>query len=149
MFFKYEIKNGDSLNSIASRYHTTKDIIKDINNIYFEDKLRVGSEIIVPSNNVVYFDKYLINKGDTLTKIASLVNSNPALIASINGMNVDDYIYPGDTILIPKKNFSYYITKEGDTLNSVSEVFDNNILNLIKNNTTIYLLPGQIMVLKK
>ena len=79
MFFKYEIKNGDSLNKIASRYHTTKEFIKDINNIYFEDKLRVGSEIIVPSNDVIYFDKYLINNGDTLYAIANKVNYNPNL----------------------------------------------------------------------
>ncbi len=149
MFFKYEIKNGDSLKSIANRYHTTKEMLKNINNIYFEDKLRAGSEIIVPSNQVIYFDKYLINSGDTLYGIASKVNSNPELIASINGMNMDDYIYPGNTLLIPKKNFNYYLTKEGDTLNSVSEIFNSSINNLLNNNSTIYLLPGQIMVLKK
>jgi len=149
MFFKYEIKNGDSLKSIANKYHTTKEMLKDINNIYFEDKLRVGSEIIVPSNETIYFDKYLINNGDTLYKIANKVGSNPKLIASINGMNLDDYIYPGNTILIPKKNFNYYLTKEGDTLNMVSEVFNSSISNLLSNNSTIYLLPGQIMVLKK
>ena len=149
MFFKYEIKNGDSLNKIASRYHTTKEFIKDINNIYFEDKLRVGSEIIVPSNDVIYFDKYLINNGDTLYAIANKVNSNPKLIANINGMNMDDYIYPGNTLLVPKKDFKYYITKEGDTLKMVSEVFNSSLENVINNNSTIYLLPNQIMVSKK
>ena len=149
MFFKYEIKNGDSLNKIASRYHTTKELIKDINNIYFEDKLRAGSEIIVPSNDVIYFDKYLINNGDTLYAIANKVNSNPKLIANINGMNMDDYIYPGNTLLVPKKDFKYYITKEGDTLKMVSEVFNSSLENVINNNSTIYLLPNQIMVSKK
>ena len=149
MFFKYEIKNGDSLNKIASRYHTTKEFIKNINNIYFEDKLRVGSEIIVPSNEVIYFDKYLVNNGDTLYKIASKVNSNPSLIANINGINMDDYIYPGNMLLVPKKNFKYYITKEVDTLNTVSDVLGDSLENILSNNTTIYLLPHQIMVLKK
>lgn len=149
MFFKYEIKNGDNLNNIAKKYQTTKELLQNINNIYFEDKLRIGSEIIIPSNNVTYFDKYLINNGDTLYAIASKVNTNPNLIASINGINLDDYIYPGDTLLIPKKDFTYYVTKEGDTLKNVADVFNTTPVNVLKNNTTIYLLPGQIMVQKK
>ncbi|MBO4245182.1 MAG: LysM peptidoglycan-binding domain-containing protein [Bacilli bacterium] len=112
-------------------------------------KYEKNKRSINPSNEVIYFDKYLINNGDTLTKIASKVNSNPNLIASINGINLDDYIYPGDVLLIPKKDFNYYITKEGDTLDLVKNAFDTSMNDLIKNNTTIYLLPGQIMVQKK
>ena len=112
-------------------------------------KFEKNNRFVNPSNEIIYFDKYLINNGDTLFKIANKVNSNPNLIASINGINLNDYIYPGDIILIPKKDFNYYITKEGDTLEIVKDAFNTNMNDLINNNTTIYLLPGQIMVQKK
>jgi LysM repeat protein len=63
---------------------------------------------------------------------------------------MDDYIYPNQEILLPVANYSYYITKEGDTLNSVSALFRKNIEYLIRENETIYLMPGQVLVsLKK
>ena len=67
----------------------------------------------------------------------------------MNGLNMEDYIYPNEEILIPKNNYSYYITKQGDTLNIVAEMFKTNIPNLLENNRTIYLAEGQILVNKK
>ena len=74
---------------------------------------------------------------------------NTKLLAELNGLNLDDYIYPGQTLLIPKKNVSYYITKDGDTLDTVSGIFNVNIDNIIKDNKTIYLKEGQMIYLKR
>ena len=87
--------------------------------------------------------------GDTLYKIARKYNINPELLASMNGLNMDDYIYPNQEILIPKSNYSYYITKEGDSLNTVATMFKTNIPNLLQDNQTIYLSEGQILVHQK
>ncbi|MBR1413797.1 MAG: LysM peptidoglycan-binding domain-containing protein [Bacilli bacterium] len=102
----------------------------------------------IPSNEDAYYDYYTINKGDTLYSISRMYNINPELLASINGLNMSDYIYDGQRIIIPKSNCSYYITAEGDTLNNVAEMFSINKDKLLEENKTIYLLPGQIMVNK-
>ena len=60
--------------------------------------------------------------------------------------NLDDYIYPNQVIMLPVSGYSYYVTAEGDTLNSVSDIFKKNIQEVVKENETIYLLPGQILV---
>ena len=62
---------------------------------------------------------------------------------------MEEYIYPGQEIMIPKKGYSYYITAEGDTLKTVSDTFGVNYQNLINQNKTIYLLPEQLLVIKK
>ena len=95
-----------------------------------------------------FYTYYEIKKGDTLYKIAKDFNMNPKLIAELNGFEIDDYIYPGQTLLIPKKEVSYYITKEGDTLNTISNIFDNKVEEIIKQNETIYILPGQMIYYK-
>ena len=59
---------------------------------------------------------------------------------------MDDYIYPNQVILLPVSNYSYYITKDGDTIDMVADMFKKNKEMLIKENETIYLLPGQILV---
>ena len=63
--------------------------------------------------------------------------------------DMDDYIYPNQEILIPKSGYSYYITKDGDTLDTVSDTFNITQSKLLENNPTIYLLAGQILVKKK
>ena len=88
--------------------------------------LRVGEEIIVPETSKNYFEYYTVNKGDSIYAISRRYNINPELLASVNGLNNADYIYPGQVILIPKSNYSYYITKEGDTLDSVVNLFGTN-----------------------
>lgn len=96
-----------------------------------------------------FYTTYTIKKGDTLYAIAKSYNTNPNLLAQLNGLKIDDYIYPGDVLKIPFKNVLYYITKEDDTLKEVSNIFGKDEKSLIKQNETIYLLPGQMIFYKE
>lgn len=95
-----------------------------------------------------YFDYYKIKKGDNLYQIGKNYNVNPALIAILNGLNLNDYIYPNETIMVPKEGYSYYVTKAGDTLNLVANTFNTSVSNILRNNETIYLQEGQLIVNK-
>lgn len=148
MYDKYLIKQDDDLSSIAKKFNTKESIIMELNNIPFPDMLRVGKEIIVPINKNQYFDYYTIKKGDSLYGIARKYNINPDLLAILNGLNSGDYIYPNQEILIPKSNYSYYVTKDGDTIDIVSQKFNMTGKDLLNNNEIIYLLPGQLLVKK-
>ena len=96
-----------------------------------------------------YYSLYEIKKGYSLYKISKEFNVNTKLLAELNGLNIDDYIYPDQVLLIPKKDVSYYITKDGDTLYTVSNIFDTKESNIVSQNKTIYLLPGQMIFFKK
>ena len=96
-----------------------------------------------------YYEIYEIKKGDSLYEISKKYNVNTKLLAELNGLELDDYIYPEQMILIPKKNVSYYITKDGDTLSTVSRLFGIKENELIKQNQTIYLQNGQMIFYKK
>ena len=101
------------------------------------------------NNNDEYYIIYRIEKGDSLYKIAKRYNINPQLLANFNGLNMDDYIYPNQEILIPKSGYSYYITAEGDTIDTVANIFGISKDELLKQNDIIYLLKDQIMVNKR
>ena len=96
-----------------------------------------------------FYMTYEIKKGDTLYQISKFYDVNTKLLAELNGLKLDDYIYPGDTLLIPKKDVSDYITKEGDTLKTVSDIFDEKKEDIVDQNKTIYLMPGQMIYFKR
>ena len=149
MFDKYRVKGFESLDDIAKKYHTNRAYIEDINNFSHDEMIREGMAIIVPKNKDKYFDTYTINTGDTLYGISRKYNINPELLAALNGLNMDDYIYPRQVILLPIGNYSYYITKDGDTLEFVENVFNKSQEELLRENETIYLLAGQVLVSKR
>ena len=148
MYDKYLIKEGETLEDIASKFNTSVDMILNINDIYSREYLRAGEEIIVPKNQESYFTYYTVNQGDSLYQIARKYNINPSLLALLNGLNMEDYIYPNQRLIIPKSGYSFYITKDGDTLEIVRDKFNKNLGEILKYNETIYLLPGQLMINK-
>ena len=148
MYNIYKIKSGDTLEHLADRFETTPQRIMDINNLNPGDFLRVGDDIIIPDTAKDYFEYYSIKKGDNLYQIAKRYNINPSLLANLNGLNDNDYIYPGQVLLIPKANYSYYITKEGDTLDSVVNLFGTTRDRFLNENDIVYLLEGQLLVHK-
>ena len=96
-----------------------------------------------------FYTSYEIKKGDTLYQISKDYNVNTKLLAELNGLNIDDYIYPGQILLVPKKNVSYYITKDGDTLNNIADIFNVKIEDILNQNETIYLSGGQMIYFKR
>ena len=96
-----------------------------------------------------YYTYYTVEKGDTLFSISKRFNVNPKLVSELNGLKQDEYIYPNQTLIIPKKGIQYYITKEDDTLKLVSGIFGTTQDKIVEQNKTIYLLPGQMIFLRE
>lgn len=93
-----------------------------------------------------YFDLYTIKTGDTLYNIANKSNIDATLLASLNGINIDDYIYPQQVLLIPRPGTILYISAIGDTIQEVAKGINVNINDLIKQNDKIYLQPEQLII---
>lgn len=149
MFSKYILNSGENLQSVAKKFNVSQEELLKLNNLYYESNLRTGDEILIPKNEDKYFNIYVIESGDSLYKIAEKYNINPKLLAALNGLEMEDYIYPGQELLLPKANYSYYITAEGDTIDTVSNTFKISKLDLLNQNETIYLLKDQVLVAKR
>ena len=99
-------------------------------------------------NNEMY-DTYLIKKGDTIYGISRKYNINPELLSLINGLNMNDYIYEGQNIMIPKSGYSYYLTRSGDNLNEVLKLFNASYNDFLNVNNNIMLEEGQLFAYKR
>lgn len=144
MYDVYRIQGGDTIESVASKYNMTPEELRRLNP---NSSFGVGTNVIVPRRNE-YFEVYTIEKGDTLYEIARKYNTDYNLLALLNGLNVTDYIYPDMTIMVPKRDVKYYITKNNDTLMGVNRLLEGDINKLIKENSNIYLKEGQLIVYK-
>ena len=144
MYDVYQIGVGDTIDFIASKYNTTRDVIRNLNP---NSSFGVGSTIVVP-RIYEYFEMYNIQKGDSLYEIARRYNTDYNLLAMLNGLNVNDYIYPNTTIMVPKRDVKYYITRENDTINSVANLLGANASKLLDQNSNMYLEEGQLIVYK-
>ena len=144
MYDIYMIKAGDSISSLANKFSTTVEVLRELNP---NSSFGVGSNIVVPTTRE-YFDVYVIEKGDNLYDIARRYNTDYNLLALLNGLNVNDYIYPGNSILVPKRDVKYYFTKKNDSLNSVSRTLNADVIKLLRENNNIYLEEGQLIVYK-
>lgn len=143
MYNVYQVKFNDTLDSIANNFGITKEELISINNM---GTIKYGDLIVVPSN-VSNFTNYTVEKGDTLYSIATRFNVSVDSLLNLNGLNKDDYIYPGENIIIPKNGVGVYVVKEGDTL---SDIISRSSLNdIVGMNNKIYLLPNQLIVYTK
>lgn len=148
MYSIYQIQVGDTLDTIAQKVGTTKQLLLTINGIT-DTNLVPGNYIVIPMNVNLPFTTYTIKKGDNIYEIARNYNVDYETLLEINGLDDDDYVYPNQEIIIPNKNFNIYVTRENDSLATVAARLNATQTDLIRDNATIYLLPEQLILYRK
>ena len=143
MYNVYQVMFGDTLESIANKYGITIDELISING---NSDIKYGDFIVVPSK-VSEFMNYEVVEGDTIYSVALKYNVPVNSILVLNGLNPDEYIYPGEVIVIPKSSINTYVVKEGDTLVDILKIVPME--ELMTKNDKIYLLPNQLIVYGK
>lgn len=138
MYSVYEVRKNESLNDIANKLNISLEELVGLNNNV--NTIKQGQLIIIPNGN--QYNTYVVKKGDNLYSIAKRYNVDEKTIELLNGLKENEYIYPGQKLLIPKDNV--YVTKENDT---VKKLLDSGI-NL-DNLYNIYLQNDQIIFYKK
>ncbi|MFK5976223.1 MAG: LysM peptidoglycan-binding domain-containing protein [Sulfurovum sp.] len=107
---KHKIKKGETLYTIAQKYHTSIDEIRKKNKIKKEDILHLGKILTVPTNT--YFSGlvgHIIDEEDTLTSIAKKYNSTIDDILKANAMTINEELDEGDILKVPEN--TYYPTQ--------------------------------------
>jgi len=148
MYKIYTVKMGDTLENLARKLGVTPEVLATLNGLDITATLTPNTNIVVPSSDS-YFDKYVIKKGDTIYEIARMYNVNPTELSKLNGLEEDEYIYPGEELMVPKPGTLFYVTEANDTLNKVAGAFNTTPNNIANQNGTIYLLEDQLIVYKK
>lgn len=172
-YILYTVKVGDTLYSIAKKNNVSVLELVELNNLS-TNTLRVGQQLRIPissndSDKNNDYNTYVVQRGDTLYKIASIYGMSVDELIKINNLsstslsigqvlNVKNNYY-SDIPLGSKcygsgyKEPSYltYTVKSGDNLYSIAKKYNTSVDNLIELNslTSNNLTIGQVLRIKE
>lgn len=156
MYVNYTVKSGDSLYSIANKYNTTVDIIKDVNNLT-SNVLSINQVLKIPTSttsNITNYNNYTVVKGDSLYTIANKFNTTVNDLKNINNL-ISNNLSIGQILKIPnlegsnqqEDNYSNYTVKAGDSLYKIASLYQTsvNAIKELNNLTNNNLSIGQVL----
>lgn len=147
-YIKYTVQSGDTLYSIAMRYNTTVDAIKNLNNLT-SNNLQINQVLYIPTQSEDNYINYVVVSGDSLYSIAKRYNTSVETLKSLNNLTSNTIII-GEVLKVPTNagtNYISYTVQKGDTLYSIARRYNTTIdtiknLNNLTNNT---LQIGQVL----
>lgn len=154
----YVVQPGDTLSAIARRYGTTVAALVSANRLANPNHIYVGQRLVIvvrggqpaaswPVNNT----HYIVQAGDSLSKIARHFNTTVQAIAAANGITNTSYVYVGQHLVVPRGSAYppsvygfHYTVRSGDTLSSIAQRYGVNLYTLasvngISNISRIYI----------
>lgn len=148
MYEYYRVKDNDTIEDIANVYHTTAKNIIELNDLKPVYNIAPGESLRVPTKTHNLFEYYIVRKGDTIYSISEKYNLSPKELLILNNLTPNDYIYPNQKLLVPKKDVAVYLTKMGDSMDNLSKKYNISKNELLQYNEKLYLLPDQLIVYK-
>ena len=152
----YTVKKGDSLYSIATKYNTTVDELKRINNLT-SNILSIGQVLKLPGDKVSDVEQeentvsYTVQKGDSLYSIARKYSTTIDKIKDLNNLT-SNILSIGQVLLIPTDiNLeTTYTVQRGDSLYSIAKKYDTTVdrLKQLNNLSSNLLSIGQILIVR-
>lgn len=152
----YTVKKGDSLYSIATKYNTTVDELKRINNLT-SNTISIGQVLKLPSDKVSDVEKeentisYTVQKGDSLYSIARKYSTTIDKIKDLNNLTTN-LLSIGQVLLIPTDTNleTTYTVQKGDSLYSIAKKYDTTVdrLKQLNNLSSNLLSIGQILIVR-
>jgi membrane-bound lytic murein transglycosylase D len=172
---QYNVRSGDSLNSIANRYHLTVRTLKDINRLS-SNHLRIGQVLSIPAQpgvtpkeplfqpaarSVAQSRSYRVKNGDNLWQIAKnhqvsskdlqrwnnlkSHNLRAGQILTLNGGQA-----PATSSASGRGATTYYKVRKGDSLYAIAKRFKVEMQHLQRWNprTGSAIKPGQTLTLR-
>jgi membrane-bound lytic murein transglycosylase D len=170
----HRVRRGESLSTIASRYGTSVRSIMARNGLRSSHYIKAGWKLKIPTRGTYRsnekaslplsdfrvkgeFIEYVVQKGDSLWKIAGRFGTTTKTIQSINQLN-NTHLRIGQVLRIPKgvgvakdiKTKTYRVLK-GDTAFVIAQKHQMDLseflsLNHLTPRSTIF--PGQVMLVK-
>lgn len=98
-FITYNVRQGDSLFTLAKKFDTTARKIKEMNKLK-ADSLKVGQTLKIAAGPLQGLDTYKVKNGDTMSNIAQRHNMDLNDFLRINNLSKNSKIYPGQQVYV-------------------------------------------------
>ena len=96
----YVVQKGDTLYSIAKKFNTTVDNLKNINSI-IGDVLSIGMNLLIPGSNLTDIIVHKVVSGDSLWSLANKYNTTVDAIKQLNNL-MSDLLTVGEELQVKR-----------------------------------------------
>jgi lysozyme len=96
----YTVQRGDTLFRLALRFGTSVAHLQSLNGIINANRIFAG-QLLCVSTSSSGGNVYIVQRGDTLSRIARRFGVNLFTLANFNGITNINLIYAGQRLLIP------------------------------------------------
>ncbi|HXW75381.1 MAG TPA: LysM peptidoglycan-binding domain-containing protein [Steroidobacteraceae bacterium] len=152
----YAVSRGDSIASVAKQFHTTVNVIRELNDmptrgLAMGDDLRVPSAVTeLPAKVMLAAAQVdgkvratrphvqIVRRGDSLWTIARRTGVNVNTLALMNGLQPDDPLRAGQRIRISAGSDHHvshrhitYTVRDGDTMAQIAQLFQCSVPQLL------------------
>lgn len=93
---EHRVRSGQTLSTIARRYHVSAAVIARANGIGPAARLRVGQVLVIPTGETIE-----VGRGQTLATIARAHGVAVADLARVNGLRATSRVRPGQRLVLP------------------------------------------------
>lgn len=121
--------NSEVLNLLSSNFISSSDLSGEVVEESVEMKkptiaqnLSISQQSLF-SKNLVKYQEYNIQEGDSLEAIANMFGISLPTLLSVNQIKSTNSLFIGSTLQIPDRDGSLYSVAEGDTLLSITQQF--------------------------
>ena len=155
---KEELTKINGLNNDSLVYQGSYVIIPAMSNEYKNYKVQKGDSIYSIAREAGSRTKMAVfSNDDTIDAVGACIGYKGARVNSIvdslqgekidiiNCLNVGEYIYPNQDLIIPNENNKMYVTKDNDTLKAISEQLKVPLSDIMDKNDNIYVVSDQII----
>ena len=163
----HKVRKGETISSIARRYHTSIGSIMQANGIRRSHYIMAGKTLKIPQKGYVTTlpsistasnnpptQKYRVKRGDSLWILAKRFQTTTKTIQELNNLN-STRLYAGQALKVPERNSSIssttdangtYYVRRGDSPSAIARRHQMSLsrlleLNNLTSTSTIY--PGQ------
>ena len=109
----YVVRSGDTLNSIAARYGVSPSTLARANGISNPNRIYVGQRLVIsgsaapapqpkPGTTASSGGVYIVQRGDTLAKIAARNGTTVSALMALNGIRNPNVIWVGQRLRVGK-----------------------------------------------
>lgn len=162
----HRIRPGESLSTIARRYHTSVNRIKRANNLYRSNLIVAGKTLKIPRRGTVVYpsetvtptqagipSNHVVRSGDSLWIIAKRYGTTTKKIQELNNLSTT-HLYIGQVLKLPghtsekadAENFKLYQVKHGDTPFQIAQLYKmplERFLHINRLTPRSNIFPGQ------